>query len=217
MDIIGSIFNTKINGKLEVIRSCDNGLFLVRFLDTGYESKVQKRQIQDGKVKDRLKPSVHGVGFIGCGAYKSKIDNVITRPYNVWKGILERCYGKRRDKFKAYDDVEVCKEWHNYQNFAKWYYENYPDDGIRTDIDKDIKSGFKKIYSPETCIFLSGSENNAFSKAKEWEFISPTGDAVKIYNLGDFCLKNNLDRGHMCKVNSGKRRSHKGWKSAISN
>jgi hypothetical protein len=47
--------------------------------------------------------------------------------------------------------VEVCKEWHNYQTFAEWYYK-YHIEGYR--LDKDLKVMGTKVYSPETCTFI---------------------------------------------------------------
>ena len=40
---------------------------------------------------------------------------------------------------KNYLDVTVCEEWHNFQNFAKWFYENYYEiSGEKMRLDKDI-------------------------------------------------------------------------------
>lgn len=49
--------------------------------------------------------------------------------------------------------------------------------------------------------------------AKNWEFINPEGERVKIFNLYKFCQENGLSRRHMSSVASGERGSHKGWKS----
>jgi len=47
--------------------------------------------------------------------------------------------------------------------------------------------------------------------AREWLFKSPSGELVKITNLYQFCLKNNLSSSSMHEVHSGKRRICKGW------
>lgn len=47
---------------------------------------------------------------------------------------------------------------------------------------------------------------------KEYTFISPNNKVVKIINLRQFCLKNNLAPSKMVLVNQGKRNHHKGWR-----
>ena len=81
--------------------------------------------------------------------------------------MLRRCYSEKRLKDKpTYINCFVCEEWYDYQNFAKWYDENYYE--IITeqmDLDKDILFKNNKIYSPETCIFAPQSINKLFTKA----------------------------------------------------
>lgn len=68
-------------------------------------------------------------------------------------------------KHPTYTDCEVCDEWLNFQNFAKWYDENfYEVDGERMHLDKDILVKGNKIYSPETCIFVPQKINVLFTK-----------------------------------------------------
>ena len=47
---------------------------------------------------------------------------------------------------------------------------------------------------------------------KIYYFISPENKTIKITNLTDFCLKNNLDCSSMVKVSKYKERSHKGYR-----
>ena len=80
--------------------------------------------------------------------------------------MLKRCYSKKcQKKQPAYKGCIVCEEWHNFQNFAKWYEENYYDvDGERMCLDKDILVKHNKIYSPDTCIFVPETINLLFTK-----------------------------------------------------
>ena len=59
----------------------------------------------------------------------------------------------------TYKDVTVCEEWHNFQNFAKWFEDNYVE-GF--ELDKDILVKGNKIYSPETCCFVPKEINSLF-------------------------------------------------------
>lgn len=80
--------------------------------------------------------------------------------------MLNRCYDtKRHEKQPTYKHCIVCDKWLNFQNFAKWYYENYYEiEGQKMCLDKDILYKGNKIYSPETCIFVSNDINVLFTK-----------------------------------------------------
>ena len=81
--------------------------------------------------------------------------------------MLERCYSEKyQEKNATYKDCEVCEEWHNFQNFAKWYENNYYEiKGEKMCLDKDILVKHNKIYSPENCIFVPEKINSLFVKS----------------------------------------------------
>lgn len=74
--------------------------------------------------------------------------------YTKWQKMLSRCYGKynKSQKFNSYDQVEVCQEWLRFSNFKSWMEKQ---DWESKELDKDLLSGESKIYSPETCCFIS--------------------------------------------------------------
>ena len=120
-----------------------------------------------GNVKNPFFPSVYGVGYFGIGEFKSCNENgKITKSYNTWKNIHERCYNpKFHKKFQTYENCTVCKEWNNYQTFAKWDNENYYEVGNeQMALDKDILCKGNKVYSPDTCIYVPQSINKLFTK-----------------------------------------------------
>lgn len=202
---------TKSCGAAEVVRVIDKSKAVVRFVATGYECEVFRSNIRTGEIKDPTMPVVAGVGFMGVGKHKAKIKGVMTRSYTKWAGMMYRCYGDHSGKNKCYEGVTVCNDWHNYQVFADWFNCNYPDDGKEYHLDKDINGGDAKIYSPESCSFVSAGENIEYSSAKNWVFMSPEGFKFSIYNLKKFCKENGLLECKMSMVSSGARKSHKGW------
>ena len=100
--------------------------------------------------------------------FKIATKNKPTKIYRIWKGIIGRCYSEKvQRKNPTYKDVTVCKEWHNFQNFAEWYDENYnPETMQGWQLDKDILFKCNKIYSPETCAFVPKEINILFIKPK---------------------------------------------------
>lgn len=188
----------------------DNGWDNVDIIfPSGYESNVCRQQIKEGRVKDYFKPIYFGVGFLGGRELKSKSKGRSTSAYNRWKHMLARCYDKEtQERMPTYKGCTVCDEWHNFQNYAKWFYENY---AKNCDVDKDIIKSGNKIYSPSTCKFVPHQENSEKATAKNYKFKSPLGELISIYNLNKFCLENNLTQANMRKVIDGTRSHHKGW------
>lgn len=105
--------------------------------------------------------------------YKTKINNKITKEYQTWINIFKRCYNKTyQEKHPSYNNCIVDNEWHNFQNFAKWFEENYID-GYQ--LDKDILVKGNKIYSPETCCFVPQEINSLFIKRQNKRGEYPIG------------------------------------------
>ena len=120
-----------------------------------------------GTIKCPYERRIYGVGYIGEGEYKTKENGKNTRVYSVWHDMLKRCYcEKYHKKQPTYINCEVCDELHNFQNFGKWFDENYYEvDGERMELDKDILCKHNKIYSPNTCIYVPHAINSLFVKS----------------------------------------------------
>lgn len=210
---VGDVYLTKNYGSLSVVSYIDCYNVLVEFLATGYRVKTNTSNIKKGLVKDRLSPSVLGIGFIGAGVFKSKGSSAIEKRYAAWTGMFTRCYSKfSLEKSPSYKGCTVCVEWHDYQVFSEWYDDNF-NEGMQ--LDKDILIHGNKVYSPSTCIFTTQKENIVKASAKKYKFISPSGEVVNIYNLSLFCANNALDPSAMVKVNKGKFKQHKGWVALV--
>ena len=103
---------------------------------------------------------LYGVGFnsqkYGHRAYTPRPENKQTPAYQVWANMISRCYNPNADSYPRYGakGITVCSAWHDFQEFAEWFYANYIPN---TQIDKDFKGG--KEYSPSSCIFVTKQEN----------------------------------------------------------
>lgn len=143
--------------------------------ENGYISKNRTyQQFKKGSIKNLYYPNIYNVGYIGFGKYNWKNNKKI---YKVWCHMLERCYDEKYIKKQpTYENCEICKEWHNFQNFAKWYEENYYEVADeKMCLDKDILFKGNKIYSPDTCIFVPNRINILFIKANNLRGEYPIG------------------------------------------
>jgi hypothetical protein len=83
--------------------------------------------------------------------------------YLTWKNMLMRCYDhKIQAKEPTYIGCTITEEWLTFSNFKKWM-ETQDFEGKQ--LDKDILVQGNKVYSPETCIFVTNDVNNLFIKS----------------------------------------------------
>lgn len=194
----GVIHETKNYGKLEIVKYNSTKDVYVRFLDTGTECKSNSLVIRRGQSKDRFKPTVYGVGYIGGRDLSSKEKGKSGVAYKCWQRMLERCYSIRfHEKRPTYIGCTVCNEWHNFQSYLEWHNKNYIE-GCQ--LDKDIKIKGNKEYSPSACSFVTIKENSSYARSKTYKLINPSGEEVSITNLLKFCNKNELDYMSMHKL-----------------
>ena len=94
--------------------------------------------------------------------YKSRINGKHTIQYNSWKAMHQRCNDSNLHlKHPSYKDCYICDEWLDFQNFAKWFDENYIE-GYQ--LDKDLLTTGNKVYSPATCCFIPQEINLSIIK-----------------------------------------------------
>lgn len=139
------------------------------------------QEFKKGIIKCPYERRHYGVGYLGEGKYKASKNGKDTKVYKAWSSMLQRCHDEKlHKKHPTYIGCEVCKEWHNFQNFAKWYYENYYEiEGERVNLDKDILVKGNKIYSAETCAFVPQTINKLFTKNDGKRGESPIGTSLK--------------------------------------
>ena len=167
---VGDVFTNKY-GEYKVISKLA-GKTKVKFSATGFECEFYDVVVRKNQVKDYMVPTVHGVGYYGAPTINDKdpIKNTITK---LWVGILTRCYEEGySDKFPAYANCTVGKEWHNLQNFKSWVLDQI-DQGYYQEgweLDKDLLVQGNKVYSPETCVFLPGRLNQLQQVKKKSQY-----------------------------------------------
>jgi hypothetical protein len=164
IDRTGEVNYNKYGSKIEIIKYTNATDIVIKF-DNGYITISRYGDFKKGKPKSPYCKSVYGIGYIGEGKYKTITDDYKhTTTYKCWNGMIERCYNLvTQEKHPNYKGCTVCEEWLNFQTFAKWFEENfYTIDDERMNIDKDILVKGNKVYSPETCIFVSQRINKLF-------------------------------------------------------
>ena len=134
-----------------------------------YDWIARNREYKDfrkGNIKCPYERRYFGVGYLGEGKYKTRENGKNTRVYDTWKGMLQRCYSnKSHERNPTYLGCKISEEFHNFQNFAEWFYNNYYEiEGEQMHLDKDILYKHNKVYSPNTCIFVPQRINSLFTK-----------------------------------------------------
>lgn len=103
---------------------------------------------------------IYGVAYNSKGKYKSTEKGKHTRAYRTWRNMLERCYSEKLHKNQpTYIDVSVDKRWHDFQDFAEWFYiHKYSDKGYQ--LDKDLLMPENNSYNPDYCCFVPAELNS---------------------------------------------------------
>ena len=96
---------------------------------------VQYKNFKNGNIKCPYERRYFGTGYLGEGEYNTRENGKNTRVYDTWKAMLQRCYSEKEHKrHPTYIGCEVYEGWHNFQNFAKWYKDNYYEVGNEKDV-----------------------------------------------------------------------------------
>lgn len=157
-----------------------NGKDMDVIFDDGYiKYHTKYPYFKNKEIKNPYKKDVRGFGCLGEGFGKKHLG------YMSWNHMLERCYDKKgiNPSYSTYKDCTVCEEWLNFQNFAKWYDENYYEiENERMELDKDILTKSNKFYSPETCVFVPHRINCLFTKSDKARGKLPIGVSLHSKN-----------------------------------
>lgn len=135
----------------------------VEFINTGYRTVVTHKAVKLGYVVD---PTLgHRVRTYGNNFSYDKIRNILLQ---TWTRMMRRCYDETVDEFKTYKGVTVDARWHDKETFLEdckllFQYDKFLANPYYYQIDKDYKQQHipkrQRIYSVDTCVFLSILDN----------------------------------------------------------
>lgn len=173
-------------GNLTIIEFCGKqknrkNVYLCR-CDCGREKKVRIDHLRSGAISS-------------CGRCDKKSKSIL---YNVWNGMIDRCYKKETISYKNYGarGINICDDWKNdFFIFEKWALENGYKKGLsieRIDVNGN--------YCPKNCKFIPRFQQNR-NKRNNRHFIVDGKDMILI----EICEKYNINWSTMCN------RLKRGW------
>lgn len=158
---VGKIYKTDKYGDIIILEynSCSD--VKVRFVNTGFTIIASMSNIRKGNVKDRLSPTVYGVGVVGTSPTKEKGKTLVE--YKVWKRMMQRCYShKHKELNPAYLNCSTSDNFKNFTFFKEWANLQFGFDK-NFDLDKDIL-GCGSVYHEDVCVFVPREINLLFTK-----------------------------------------------------
>lgn len=212
---IGATYQSAQCGNVKVIaKGIKPSCHIVQFENTGTVKEFRDYTITNGCIRDPYARLVCGVGCTGNIKTKGKYKSY----YSIWHDMINRCYNPNNKRYNP--DVSVTERWLIFENF---YHDCKSVDGFDAALieagelvlDKDTKQRFqtKKIYSTETCQWISKAENVLMQDKQQRPFIavSPTGEIFEDYNITKFASEHNLTRKHISAVLHQRIKSTGGW------
>jgi len=118
----------------------------------------------------KLRKLVHGVGINDADYVVKKKETIEVNgkikkklvwycPYHrAWSNMLERCYSsKYQETHPTYKGCSVSEEWLTFSVFKCWMEDQ---DWKGMQLDKDLLFSGNKVYSEETCVFVTSVVNS---------------------------------------------------------
>ena len=156
--------------KMQIIYYQSYSKISVRFLDEHkYIADTSYHNFLTGAVKNKYRPVYGEHGYMGEGKYSTLYNKNSRIAFEMWSGLHERS-GNFDGRHPAYADVSVDENWYNFQNFHKWFDENYYEiEGEVMSLDKDILYPGNRVYSPDKCIIIPLKINDVFITGNQTE------------------------------------------------
>lgn len=172
----GAVYDTNNFGKIYVVnfmgyktiggKKCQ--MYKIHFANTNHEMVTSRDNITRGTIADRFAPTVYGIGYLGDA--KPIVDGTLqARGKSVWENMIRRCVNEEHKSWNTYGGagIRIDPRWYNLDNFLgdiPWL----PgfDEWVKNpdwQLDKDIKQKnlpkSERMYSRDTCIFVSPLQN----------------------------------------------------------
>jgi len=174
---VGTQHNVDGQGIIEVLEyipkdikaGVSNTRAVVKFIATGYVCNVQLSNIPAGKIKDRRKATVYGVGYLDTDITipTRGSGSTIRRAYDLWCNMI-----KRTEVEVGYEDVTVDKRWYSFKNFLNSLPELPGYDLWESTkdfhLDKDMLLEGSREYSKNSCSFVKASANLSDAANRRW-------------------------------------------------
>lgn len=120
--------------------------------------------------------------------------------YQTWVDMLKRCYSaKLHERYPTYIGCTVSDDWLTFSNFKNWMEEQ---DWEGKQLDKDLIVEGNKVYSAETCVFVTEATNN---------FITDRSNARGDWLIGVCWNKEKAKFQALCSNPFTKKREHLGY------
>lgn len=195
----GDVFTASNGSKFIITNYVGCNEVHIKFLETGYETVTSNNHIESGKIRDRLRPSVCGVGILGFSETKCGEERL--KEYLLWKDMINRCYSEKSLSRKpSYLGCKVSDNFLHYDYFKDWCHQQIGFDQEGWHLDKDILVKGNKVYSEDTCCFVPVEINSLFvkSNARRGECligVTYRKDRKK-YKAGMSCVEGSSFIGH---------------------
>lgn len=126
---------------------------------------------------------------------------------NTWKGMISRCYNRSDIGWDSYGGrgVSVIDRWLEFKNFEHdaTGLPGY-EEGVKKYLDKDILgSGF--LYGPDTCSWVSNSENQLAKSTKRYTVEDQDGKLYTFTNPSVFCREQGIPDGNFSDLWTGRK------------
>ena len=157
---VGKLYKTNKHGNVIILEYISSAEVKVKFVNTGFTTTTSMSNVRRGVVKDRLSPSVYGVGVIGTSTTKK--DGIALTEYKIWNGMMRRCYNQKCKNLKStYLNCSTSDNFKNFTFFEKWANLQVGFDKS-FDLDKDIL-GCGSVYHEDICVFVPREINLLFT------------------------------------------------------
>jgi hypothetical protein len=153
---VGLVSTTNEGYNITLIEYIKSEHVIVQFKN-GFKKRTSYDAFLKGIVRNPFHKTIYGIGFFGDGIYKAQ-----SKVYQTWQDMMRRCYSGESN---CYIDCTVHEDWHNFQNFAKWFNINFDSTKHKKfQLDKDLLVKGNKVYGPDACCFVPGELNTLLTK-----------------------------------------------------